>query len=289
MEPRFVDLCRRFGLAEPSAVTPLRGGTAARVWRLDTDEGVFLLRTLPGPKQGQREWEIHSHLAAGGFHAVTSLVQTRDGLPAAEQGGAWYQLQRFLPGKIPDPAVPGTARKIARLVKNLDEALADCPLSGQDHAPMLSELWQRGKAFWPCLNTPFTAAQAEGELARCVEREVQLIHGDLGLWNMIGTPAGELCVIDFGTARLGDPGFDCAAALGGLINHTPAELRHGVCREFVAELSADRAWLLEQLRIWCWRNLAQWACLAGSGADAAPMAGRFLSALHWAEENLYEL
>lgn len=284
----FSDICRAFGLPAPHGVTPLRGGTAAKVWRLDTDEGAFLLRTLPHRSRGEREWEITEYLRGRGFSRAPAILTAVDGVPAAEREGVWYQLQRYLPGERPDPARDGTAAAVARLVRELDDALARCPVREEDRAPKLRELWQAGKPFWARLRTGIAGSRAEEEIFRCEEREVQLIHGDLGLWNMVGTPEGELWVMDFGSARIGDSGFDCAAALGGIINHTPAELRKDVCGQFVRELAADRGWLLEQLRCWCWRELAGWACLAARGADAAPMAGKFLSALHWAEENLYE-
>lgn len=106
------------------------------------------------------------------------------------------------------------------------------------------------------------------------------IHGDLGPWNMIVTEKG-LYVIDFGAARPGDPQFDYASLLGGVINHTPPELRKTVCGEFLRVLDCDRGRLLAQLRLWAEEGAARWR--------GQPMETRFYHALNWAEENINEL
>ncbi len=228
-------LCARYALSHIHAVTPLRPNTAAQVWRLDGEDSSYLLRTLRDEGQGELEWRIYCHLSQQGFHRTAPILVTVDGQPMAEQGGQWYQVQRFLPGNRPDPIRPGVPAAIARTVAELTHALAD----------------------------------------------LGLIHGDLGLWNMVEVNDGSIAVIDFGEARPGDPYFDYAAALAGLINHTPPEVRATVCRTFLDELRPHRERLMEQLHAWAQRGLTQW--------PDPVMAARFHSALTWAEENLYEL
>ena len=110
-----------------------------------------------------------------------------------------------------------------------------------------------------------------------------LIHGDLGLWNMLTRADGTIVVIDFGNAREGDPCFDYATVLGSMINHSSDLNRADVCREFLAELGADRGHLLAQLRLWAEEGISRW-----SGRNDK-MAARFYHALNWAEEHIHEL
>ncbi len=110
-----------------------------------------------------------------------------------------------------------------------------------------------------------------------------MIHGDLGPWNMVVQPGGVIRVLDFGSARAGDPYFDYATALAGIINHTTDKTRTTACREFLTELGADRARLLAQLRLWAEEGICRW-----QSTDEA-MTKRFHRALNWAEEHLYEL
>ena len=110
-----------------------------------------------------------------------------------------------------------------------------------------------------------------------------LIHGDLGPWNLLQCGDGRLMVIDFGEACPGDPYFDYASLLAGVINHTPTESREDVCREYVGALNCDRTHLLEQLRCWAEQGVTRW-----SGKNES-MIARFRHAVDWAEEHLYDL
>lgn len=289
---KFNDLCQQYSLGTLQGTVPVRPGTTAQVWRLDTDRGAFLVRTLAGREQGEREWAITQHLLSRGFSRVPAILTAGCGAPTVELDGVWYQVQELLPGGMPRPEEPGTAAAMARMVKELAGALADCPpMEGADRFE-LGAAWEEGRKFWPLLETPFSPEQAAAEIARCLalpEGERRVIHGDLGPWNMIQNGDGTVSVIDFGAARMGDPCFDCVSALGGVINHTPPERRAAVCRDFLGELDCGRQRLMEQLRLWAWRGLAQWAILAGRGVPAAKMAARFCHALSWAEENLYDL
>lgn len=285
-------LAQQYELGTPIKTTPVDSGTVAKVWRMDTDRGAFLVRALAGREQGERERIIAQHLLSRGFSRFPAILTAADGAPMVELDGAWYQVQELLPGGMPHPEKPGTAAAMARTVKELTGALADCPPVEGAHRFEPGAAWEEGRAFWPLLETPFSPEQAAAEIARCAalpERERQVIHGDLGPWNMIQNRDGTVSVIDFGEARMGDPCFDRASALGGVINHTPPECRAAVCRDFLEELDCDRERLMEQLRLWVWRGLTQWAVLAGRGVPAARMAGRFCGALRWAEENLYDL
>ncbi len=239
MEPNVELICQVFELGTLNTAAPLSGGTAARVWRLDTDRGEFLLRTLTCREQGEREWAVTRHLLSRGFGAFPPILQTREGLPFWEGEDTLYQVQRLLPGAMPDPSCPGVAAKLAATARRLAAALADFPGG-------------------------------------------PVIHGDLGPWNLLEED-GRLSVIDFGETRPGDPYFDYATLLAGVINHTPPHLRQQVCREFLAGLDCDRRRLLTQLRLWAEQGVERWT------GRSDPMVSRFLSALNWAEEHLYEL
>lgn len=110
-----------------------------------------------------------------------------------------------------------------------------------------------------------------------------MIHGDLGPWNMVVQEGGTIRIIDFGSAREGDPYFDFATAFAGIVNHTTDRTRMTACREFLAELDADRERLLAQLRLWAEEGVRRWQDTDGT------MTKRFYHALKWAEEHIHEL
>ena len=227
----FKYLCQQYDLGRFLEASELKPGTASRVWKMDTEGGAFLVRTLRDREQGEREWNTYRSLRDGGFASMPAIV-----VPCVEQGGACYQVQVYLAGSMPNPAQPGIAVAMARLARELACALP------------------------------------EG-----------VIHGDLGPWNLLECEDGRLAVIDLGSVRQGDPYFDYASLLGGVINHTSAETRKSVCGDFLRELDCDRDRLLNQLCLWAEQGIAEWQ------DRSEKMVSRFINARNWAEENLHEL
>lgn len=275
----------------PRELIPMAGGTVSSVWQVRAGDDRYLLRTLTGREQGEREWAIFCHLRERGFSALAELVPTVGGPPAVQSEGVWYQLQRYLPGERPNPAGEGTARRVARTVTALLDALSDCPaVAGEPFD--LAECWTEGRENWPLLGLALPLPVADEAVAHCLtipSRGRQVIHGDLGLWNMVDT-GDSIAVIDFDAARMGDPYFDLGTVFAALVNHSPDGLRPKVCGEFLAVAAADRDRLGEQVSLWAWRGLAQCACQAGQpDAPLPPMAEKFLHGWSWTKEHLYEL
>lgn len=230
----FEQLCKLYSLGTLYYARPISGGTVSKVWRLETEQGLFLLRTLTDREQGEREYAIARALSKNGFTRLP-LIRTADGMCCTEVDGVWYQVQALVEGDMPDPAQPGVAAAMGQTVK---------------------------------------------ELSRCMPEG--LIHGDLGPWNMLSTPRG-IYVIDYGAVREGDPYFDFAAAFAGVINHTDPEDRARACGEFLRAAGAEPARVLSQLRLWAEEGIARWT------GKNDKMVSRFINALNWAEEHLYEL
>lgn len=289
----FEYLCEQYKLGQFQSAAPLSPGTVSQVWRLETDAGAFLVRTLTGKAQGEMEWNIHQHLLSRGFRKMPAILITGRGKPFVEIDGTCYQIQQFCSGTCPSPERPGTAGRIAETVVELTRAAADCTAAvNLPDRFDLEAVWAEHHLNWPMLELPLFQKDADCWVAKLVglpTQNVQLIHGDLGLWNMLEED-GVVRIIDFGEARMGDPYFDLASALAGLINHSSPESRRNNAAEFLAkcrermELDMDR--LTDQISLWVWRGLAQ--CVRDPEAWKK-MAQRFYNALIWCEENLNEL
>ena len=287
-------LCRRYGLGASHRAAPIHPGTVAQVWQASTPSGEVVIRTLTDRAQGEREFLICRHLARQGFRQTPAILTADSGAPAVEQDGTWYQIQQYLPGVRPDPAVPGVPGEIARTAARLEAALETCPpIRCPADRFDLAAAWAEGRQGWSQLGLPLSLSQADREVQHQTDAPThasQVIHGDMGLWNLLLDPNGTIWVIDFGEARMGDPYFDIASLLCGLLHQVPPERRWQTCSEFLAaygeQSPLDRCQLAEQMELWEWRALAQ---CARQGAAMAAAAAGFLHTLVWVKENLWTI
>ena len=124
-EMNFKYLCTQYQLGRFQRVTELNTGTSSQVWKLDTDGGAFLVRTLRDKEQGEREWKIFRHLRGCCFNAMPTIL-----VPCVEQNGVCCQVQEYLSGSMPDPSRPGAAVAMARLAREMACALPEGVIHG---------------------------------------------------------------------------------------------------------------------------------------------------------------
>lgn len=277
----FGKILSAYGLPENCEREPMTPGTVSSVWRIRMERDTFLLRTLPDPAQGRAEWQIYRHLCSRGMRErVPGLLPTADGAPFLETDGACWQLQQFVDGQRPSFTAEGTAARLAETVLLLESALADCPPIDRQDRFNLASVWARGRQNWELLNAGISLREAERAVETCLgfpQRRTQVIHGDLGPWNMLDAD-GVLRIIDFGEARMGEPCFDLASALAGVLNHAPAAMRDVLAEEYLAAAGADASAMREQLLLWVWRGYA-WCAAAGQTG----MLGRLQNVRSWME------
>lgn len=121
----FKYLCNQYQLGRFQRAAELNPGTSSQVWKLDTDCGAFLVRTLKDGEQGAREWEVYRHLRHRGFTGMPAIV-----VPHFVQGGQWYQVQEYLTGTMPDPSQPGMAAALADFAERLCHAMPEGMIHG---------------------------------------------------------------------------------------------------------------------------------------------------------------
>ena len=121
----FKYLCERYQLGRFRGAAQVGSGTSSQVWRLETDGGIYAVRTLKDRGQGEREQRIFRHLRANGFTQTPAIV-----IPYFEQGGLWYQVQEYRSGNRPDPTAPGMAKAMAQTVKRLAQAMPEGMIHG---------------------------------------------------------------------------------------------------------------------------------------------------------------
>ena len=158
----------------------------------------------------------------------------------------------------------------------------------------LADTWAEGRYRWPLLGTSIPLGEADRRV-RALSNNIptdktQIIHGDLGIWNMLEAD-GRILIIDFGEARVGDPYFDLASVLAGIVNHAAPNRRDQAARECLEEyrlaLPLEETRLKTQCSLWAWRGLAQCALHAEQATQSwTKAAARFCETLNWCEDFL---
>lgn len=178
-----------------------------------------------------------------------------------------------------------------RLAAQLEHALSSCPTVRfpAEHFD-LAEVWTQARQSWSQLSLPLSPEDADWAVEQCLQitdRDAQVIHGDLGPWNLLFTPDRELLVIRLWAGPDGRPLLRRGLPAGWTGEPRPARAPAKACEEFLDEcqlhMPLNLARLRSQLELWVWRGLAQCVC---SGPDWAEMAARFYNALTWAKEAL---
>jgi len=121
----FEHLCEQYQLGCFHSAAQLSSGTASRVWKLETDRGIFAVRTLKDCEQGEREENVYRQLRGNGFTRMPAIL-----VPRFEQEGLWYQIQEYRRGIRPDPAQPAMAAEMAQMAKELSAAMPNGMIHG---------------------------------------------------------------------------------------------------------------------------------------------------------------
>lgn len=222
-----------FGLGTPtSELKPVARGEQGRVWRLDTGRGTYAVKE---PFEFQSEInaagdvEFQEAVLAQSNVPLPRPVHTTSGLILGDVTGKQvrvYEWVDLLPVNTElDPAVVGeTVATIHRVRLDRPRPLHPWytdPVGVSRWAAMSNELLAAG--------APFGAAFAS-ELPMLIEleglieppRELQSCHRDLFADNILPTPAGGICVIDWENCGLEDPSHELAVVLFDFAYGSPA-------------------------------------------------------------------
>lgn len=201
----------RAGVA-PLRVEPLLGGSVNESWRVDTDQGRFVLR-IDGPSwrrpgvDREREQLLHEAASRGGL-APRLLLR------AAAQG---VQVCEYLEGRSWTPAdflQPMQLRRLGERLARLHALTAPTGIAPFDPSTCARE-------YLAFLGAEAAAHPEAGALVASIDAaagrvaqgtlELSIVHGDLAHANVLdGT---ELWLLDWEYSQLADPLYDVACVL----------------------------------------------------------------------------
>ena len=214
------DLADRFDLGDDARLEgPAARGQLGQVWCLVTSAGRFAVKewfATPDPAGVDRDATL-SELARAGRVLTPALRRTTDGEVTAWVGDAMVRVSEWVElsprTRSLDPGAVGTT--LARLHR-VGPALHE-PVSrwfSEGFGPVawyaLLEHLVDQEAPFACDFAPYVGPFIEVESVMAVHSSPILCHRDLWADNVLGTPDGDVCVIDFENAGPADPSQELA-------------------------------------------------------------------------------
>lgn len=209
-------------LLDKPQIEPIDKGISSKACLITANNRQYILRRLSSKHQGYLEFILANTLSA--LEISPRVIPTNHGCPFVEYGGEFYHLQEYVCGKqvnfCDETLIPHIAKTIALMHKAMRNIAENSDVDDRFSLPSLLE---NGK--WEYLTG--TILEQSGSIKEfkelCVSlvpldgEKQQLIHGDLGTWNLLYDER-KITVIDFGECRKGSIYFDAAAIITSLLS-----------------------------------------------------------------------
>lgn len=216
-------LCHWFGETDFTASKTTKG-TSSNSYKITTSDGTFILRQLPSIFAATQEYEISQLLHGTGISAEILPTQHKEPFVYAQFP---YNLQTFLPGCAPNLTEKATITAAAHTLATMQQCFSksELVLSDTDRFETMS-LWTQVTSQYALLTDFFSPDCAAEEMQVQIQKieaallRDQIIHGDLGSWNMLWD-GNSIFFIDFAECRLGDYYMDIAAVVASLLRAAP--------------------------------------------------------------------
>ena len=198
-------------------------GEQGRVWRLDTDMGTFAIKELiirQTPADASADFAYQEAVRATGAVSMPRPVRTTDGRVVVDL--AEYQLRGYewvdvlAPDRSLNPTMVGATMAAIHRVQYGPAR----PLIGWYTEPVGARRWRQLLEESRAAAAPFADA-LDGEIPELLRLEglmepptnLQSCHRDLWADNMLPTPTGGVCVIDWENCGLADPAQELPMAM----------------------------------------------------------------------------
>ncbi|MFC3739390.1 phosphotransferase enzyme family protein [Paractinoplanes deccanensis] len=226
------ELASVFGLGRARGLSdgPVARGRQGEVWRLDTSDGRWAVK-VPFHEAGEGGALFQEAACAAGVPAP-AIRRTVTGEVVAHISGRQIRLYEWVELGTPDPMVdPGlvgaTVAAVHRVV-----VPASGPVEWWHTAPVGAPAWDQLIARLRAAGAPFAARLAElrDELVALESWltppvSVRMCHRDLWADNVLPTPSGGLCVIDWENSGPADPAQELACVVFEFARTDPGRVR----------------------------------------------------------------
>ncbi|MET3939860.1 Ser/Thr protein kinase RdoA (MazF antagonist) [Paenibacillus sp. PvP094] len=242
--------------------TALQQGNSSKAILIHAASGKYVLRKLKNEHQAQAEHKLYQVLAS--VNISPKMLKARDGLSYIIYNHEIYNLQNYIDNTTPYHQVSIDFVQLGNVISLFHQLISHLDIPEQKDRYQLHQLWSAVSN--EVKNSSFEGIRSLAEhTEQCMEyipENNTMIHGDLGVWNMLFTKEC-IHVIDMGEVRRGNHHFDLAAALTSTI---PSSVNERELDMIVADFECgyrngnavlNRKSLYQQIHIWMLRG-----CLA---------------------------
>jgi hypothetical protein len=218
----------------PILVGPVARGEVGQVWKLTTDTFDWAIKETfepPSPSAAEHDATFQDLVGAAGIH-VPTVKRSRSGHVLAEVAGSMIRAYSWVDLCDSDPLVDPA--QVGRVVASIHRVVYHGS-NGVDRwytDPVGAERWNDLVAALRHARAPFAELLAQQcdelialEALLAAPKQVQACHRDLFADNVLATPNGELCVIDWENSGLADPNQELAVVLFEYGRQHPDRLR----------------------------------------------------------------
>lgn len=213
----------RFALGDDVAVTgPVARGEVGQVWRLTTSRGTWAVKEsfdAVSPAEVDDDAAYQDAVRATGV-PMPAVVRTPAGEALVDIGGVQVRVYEWVDLGTRDPWLDPTS--VGRLVASIHRVhfVGRNPVDPWYTDPVGADVWDDLVVRLTAEGADFAGALAARRdelvaLEALLEwpRALQTCHRDLFADNVLRTPAGSLCVIDWENCGLADPGQELGLVL----------------------------------------------------------------------------
>ncbi len=187
------NICEKYPIGNIVSYEEIKNGNTTETFLINSKSKKWILRKLKGKSQGDAEFTITNYIFNKGVNCVSPIVPTKDGNPYFCFEKSYYNIQEYINGIVPKVSDKQMIQEIAKSVAYMQNALSDSKISinSKDRFDLLN-LWQKGRTFWENQYRNSKVLYSDKEVDEIVKKlylktvgNSEIVHGDLGIWNMI--------------------------------------------------------------------------------------------------------
>ncbi|ETT54393.1 phosphotransferase [Paenibacillus sp. FSL H7-689] len=234
-------------------------GNSSKAMLIESTQGKFVLRKLRNEQQAWIEYEMVQALAS--VNISPSIVQTKYEIPYITYNNEIYNLQIYIEDLLPRSQSNIDFVRLGQVIDLFHRMTNHLKVAGMEDRFELSQLWREVSNVVLASSSEQIRmlAQLTEECLKFRKTNHSVIHGDLGMWNLLFTKE-SIYIIDFSEVRMDDHHFDLAAVLTSTIPSSThrqelgkimADFEDGYVQE---NADFNRRQLYEQLQVWMLRG-----------------------------------